>query len=378
MKQPHEYERRILLTVTGLSPQVVTETIYSLVHQDEPFVPTEVHLITTEMGAQQAELSLLSADEGWFHRLIEDYQLGPIAFSAEQIYVVRDALGKPLVDIRSPEDNLLAADYITQVVRQLTADDNCALHVSIAGGRKTMGFFLGYALSLYGRQQDSLSHVLVSEPFESSRDFFYPSRQSRVIVVRGNQYVDCKDAEVTLADIPFVRLRLGMPQELLQGDASYRESVSAVNVQLNQVRLVIDRRNRLVNMAGITFRLPPVQLALLCLFAEHRLSGEKPLSAPSLEVGDELWAELFLRQLRLILTKANAIDGTEDTLKSGMDGDYFSQLKSKLHSSIKKTLSQHTIPQYIVTQYFIGASSKRPYKYQLIVLPENIEFASLK
>ena len=30
-----------------------------------------------------------------------------------------------------------------------------------------MGFYLGYALSLYGRTQDRLSHVLVSSPYES-------------------------------------------------------------------------------------------------------------------------------------------------------------------------------------------------------------------
>ncbi|MBV5299598.1 MAG: TIGR02584 family CRISPR-associated protein, partial [Rhodoferax sp.] len=76
-------------------------------------------------------------------------------------------------DIRSPADNRAAADFITAQVRAITADSGCALHASIAGGRKTMGFYLGYALSLFGRPQDRLSHVLVSEPFESSYDFFY-------------------------------------------------------------------------------------------------------------------------------------------------------------------------------------------------------------
>jgi CRISPR-associated protein (TIGR02584 family) len=59
-------------------------------------------------------------------------------------------------------------------VRELTADPDCAIHASIAGGRKTMGFYLGYALSLFGRPQDRLSHVLVSSPFESNQNFFYP------------------------------------------------------------------------------------------------------------------------------------------------------------------------------------------------------------
>lgn len=66
----------------------------------------------------------------------------------------------------------MAADAIVELVRRCTQDDQTALHVSIAGGRKTMGFFMGYALSLYGRPQDRLSHVLVSAPFESNHDFY--------------------------------------------------------------------------------------------------------------------------------------------------------------------------------------------------------------
>ena len=44
-----------------------------------------------------------------------------------------------------------------------------------------MGFYLGYALSLYSRAQDRLSHVLVNSPFESHSEFFYPTPESRVI-----------------------------------------------------------------------------------------------------------------------------------------------------------------------------------------------------
>lgn len=46
-KQPSAYPRRVLLAVSGLSPQIVTETIYSLAADPAiPFIPTEVQLIT--------------------------------------------------------------------------------------------------------------------------------------------------------------------------------------------------------------------------------------------------------------------------------------------------------------------------------------------
>lgn len=50
---PEAYTRRILLAVTGMSPQVVTETLWALaVHQQPAFMPTEVHVATTEAGAE--------------------------------------------------------------------------------------------------------------------------------------------------------------------------------------------------------------------------------------------------------------------------------------------------------------------------------------
>ncbi|HNU20229.1 MAG TPA: CRISPR-associated ring nuclease, partial [Hydrogenophilus thermoluteolus] len=59
---PHTFSRRILLAVSGLTPQIVTETLYALIHQPQPFVPTEIHLITTLEGAKRAKLALFSQD----------------------------------------------------------------------------------------------------------------------------------------------------------------------------------------------------------------------------------------------------------------------------------------------------------------------------
>lgn len=34
--EPHQFPRRILLCVTGLSPQIITETLYALTEQQRP------------------------------------------------------------------------------------------------------------------------------------------------------------------------------------------------------------------------------------------------------------------------------------------------------------------------------------------------------
>lgn len=142
--EPTAYHRRVLLAVTGLSPQVVTETLFALsVEHDPAFIPTEIHLLTTTEGAERARLSLLTPEPGWFQRLIRDYGLPPIEFGLEHIHILHDDTGRQLDDIRSLADNAIAADAVTEHVRNLTADPDSALHVSIAGGRKTMSYLPG-------------------------------------------------------------------------------------------------------------------------------------------------------------------------------------------------------------------------------------------
>ena len=85
--------RRILICVTGLSPQIVTETLFALsVSQTPRWVPDEIRLITTQRGADNARLTLLSDNPGWVHRLCRDWHLPPIAFNASHIEVLQDAI----------------------------------------------------------------------------------------------------------------------------------------------------------------------------------------------------------------------------------------------------------------------------------------------
>ncbi len=358
---PNDYPRRILVAVTGLSPQIVTETLYALAvaPAQAPFVPTEIHLITTRSGAEKARLALLSDEPGWFHHLCRDYALPPIRFTADTIHVLAGGDGKALEDIRSPDDNRHAADGITEIIREFTADPDCALHVSIAGGRKTMGFFLGYALSLYGRPQDKLSHVLVSEPFESSLGFYYPTPASRVLELPGGRLADTASAQVTLAELPFVSLRHGLPEALLTGHASYNQSVEAARRALAPPQLQIDLGSRRVRAAGQVFALPPAELALLSVFARRALRDEGALPAPPKELPDLEWRRRYLVELRWIDGPLGERDDTERALKKGMDGSYFSTHLSKLKKILKRELGPAAAP------YLISDGGRRPRLYRL-------------
>ena len=348
MTQPHEYPRRLLLAVTGLTPQILTETLYALaVKQAPPFVPTEVRLITTELGAERAKRSLLHPKHGWFHRLRADYDLPPIAFGPEHIHVLKDAAGRPLADIRRPEDNERAADAITDVVRDLTGDDDCALHVSIAGGRKTMGFYLGYALSLYGREQDRLSHVLVNAPYESHPDFFYPTPRSVPIHTRepDSRPDDAQDAKVTLAEIPFVRLREGLNPALMEGTASFSAVVADAQRILPPLALTLDPARCTVTAGGESFRMKPAWFAVYWMLAERARLGKPGVHWSEDGIGQELLAYYG----QVVNPASGEYEKAEQTYGRCLTAENFNPNKTHIKNELERHLGRRRAEAYLIT-----------------------------
>ena len=88
-----KYPRRIFVAVVGMTPQVVTETLYALL-QAKGEAPTEIHLITTSNGRNRAVRDLLDSQTGQFHAFCRDFSLcGQIKFDASMIHVIHDAEG---------------------------------------------------------------------------------------------------------------------------------------------------------------------------------------------------------------------------------------------------------------------------------------------
>jgi len=363
MKLPADYPRRILFAVAGLSPQILTETVYYLAVKASPrFVPTEIHLLTTAEGREHARLTLLSKDPGWFQQLRHDYALPPIDFTLDNIHVLKDEHGRPLGDIRSVGDNSHAADHITAMIRTLTADPDAALHVSIAGGRKTMGFYAGYALSLYGRAQDRLSHVLVPPPYEGNRQFFYPRPYSDVIYTddKPGRPLNTHEAEVALADIPFVRMRDGLPQQLLSGSASFSETVTGVQKLLTAPHIHIDLTAKQLTAGERPVPMKPSELAFYLWLVQRRRDG-----APPVRWSDEGLAEEYLSHYgRVVGTASGDYERAADALKSGMTKEYFEQRKTRSNTAIKTALGAIAAQPYLIT-----ASGKRPLQRFGITLP---------
>lgn len=271
--QPGTYSRRALVCVIGLAPQVLTETLYALaVQSDTPWVPTEIHVITTTTGAKTLVNALLSGRDGQFHRLCKAYLPdAAIDFTSgsQHIHIIsRD--GVDLDDIDDPLDSSAAGNTILRVVADLARDPSCAIHASIAGGRKTMGFFLGYALSLLGRAQDRLSHVLVSRPFEGHPDFFFPPRKPKMLTMRGGEPLSTAQAKVTLAPIRIVMFAAGLREKIALGRMDFDELVVQAEGDLIPLPIVISPAARSIQVGKVCVELEPVELAWYLHLAQRR------------------------------------------------------------------------------------------------------------
>ena len=394
----HATPRKILLAVTGISPQIVTETLYALgceaKENPDAFIPTEVHLITTQTGKTIAVENLL--EKGQFQALLKDYpQLGQPLFGEDCIHVIQDARGRLLDDISTDEENTWAADSITRLMAELTRDENAILHVSMSGGRKTMGFYVGYAFSLFARPADELSHVLVSSPFESEREFYFPPAKPRMLSIRNGTQANTKDAVITLARIPIVRLRHGLPEKLLQGQASYSDTVAAIQKSMDAPTLIIRLRQKEVICGSQKIKLPPLELAWLIWWAKLALDYRSVRRSDLAEYKElrDLFLDIYKRVLQIdderkfrnfLIELRNRDDYQEKSnifdifnrIDNDMEEDekktierYFDDGKTKMIKKLRKQIGLMKVAdQYIPKKQKEGDY----YTYKIDILPENI------
>lgn len=265
--------KHILLAVVGVTPQVITETLYALRQENRP-VDT-IHIITTRPGKEAINAHLLPEQAGHYRRFLEDYRIDPrtIAFRADHVHTITDSNGIEIDDIEGEEENEGLLKACLELAFHFTKDPDTTVYFSIAGGRKTMSACLMVAAQFYGRPQDRVYHVLVTPEFESNRDFFYPPPESRSIELfdsRGRPYLkETRFADITLIPIPFVSIREKLAKRLMK-DPSDPATLMMSLVREEPPRLTID-----LSASKITFKkrevdMMPARLALYALFAVQK------------------------------------------------------------------------------------------------------------
>jgi CRISPR-associated protein (TIGR02584 family) len=279
--------RDILVCVVGSTPQVITETLYYLTQERQPpIVPEEIYALTTTMGRKGIEEKLLDPKNGKFRAFLRDYGIGSekIKFGKANILVPRNSRGKELDDIRTAEDNEIAANFIFDFISEKTADLTQRLHCSLAGGRKTMSSHMATVMTLCGRPQDILSHVLIRpETFEGHPEFFYPTSKSVLLLNKqtGKEDLDAQKAEVEVAEIPFIRLREKVGELFTPGlkgkkkAPSYSDMVSLTQGAVDSIPvikpLVLDRKNHILWIGEESLKLPPAQFVVYLHYVRNKL-----------------------------------------------------------------------------------------------------------
>ena len=250
--------------------------------------------------------------------------------------MIKDAGGAALVDIDSEKDNNATADLMISLMRSFTVDPTSALHVSIAGGRKTMGFLLGYAFSLFGRPQDRLSHVLVSKPFESHPEFYFPPRMPRVLLDRDKRPVSTADARLILVQIPVVRLRDGLPRGLLSHHRSYSETVAAAQEAIASLELVVDFADKALVCGGKKVSFPPVTFAFAAWLAGRAARRGADKAAVHWSRCD--WCEFLAVYDALPGQKAARVANTRERLSGEGAEEFFREQVARVRRALRDAL----------------------------------------
>ncbi|MFW5989730.1 MAG: CRISPR-associated ring nuclease Csm6, partial [Desulfosudaceae bacterium] len=267
--------QHILLSVIGLSPQIITETLYAL-HQREQKVDA-VHVITTGEGKKRIHTELLGNGDGLFHRYLNDYAIRPsIDFSAANIHLLTDHEGNEISDISTSEHNHDLLNKCLELSFRFTSRPDTAVYFSIAGGRKTMSACLTIAAQLYGRPQDRLYHVLVSPEFENSPNFYYPPPDSTMIQLKapGGQpyYKETRYASVNLVEMPILSLRQMLPPEYLEKPEAPGDLILSAFARQARPDLIIDYSQRKIVYDRLELDLMPAHFALYAFFAALKIN----------------------------------------------------------------------------------------------------------
>ena len=213
-------KRTILIAGMGTSPAVLTETVWALTHQETPVVPDEIVVITTKLGKESLHKAIMSGEPSVWERLKTALRKekiaidGRLVFGDTKIRVIPDEKGDEADDLRNGTDNMRAADFMLHELRAYTDESDTTVLCSIAGGRKTMSALLFSCMTLVGREQDKVYHVLIPPEYDGNNLkplFYFPQKgEPHEVFARGvstGKTVLSSEICIELFEVPFVRMR---------------------------------------------------------------------------------------------------------------------------------------------------------------------------
>ncbi len=348
---------------------MVTETLWVLAQSDPPWLPHHIVLATTATGASiyrqgdaERDLAPLLGADGRLAALWREIgRTQPVP----TVELLVPACGPDEIhDLRADAEVELFAELLLERVAALTADPTSELHLSLAGGRKTMSVLAGQVLSLLGRPQDRLTHVLVSPAtLEHRPDFWWPGDGSPLSA----------EAQVHLHEVPYVRARAWVDVDRILAGAPgerFRTAIARTNLALHEPQVIVDLARASLILGPLEIRLAPQEIALLAMIAIATRRGETigdargwdaldrkrraPTLDGNLERGTQLWAWLTAAaDMRSMLADGPSIgffafDRRVATLSQAVDfasqiGPPLSRLRRKLRLGVPPALADRIL-----------------------------------
>lgn len=286
--------RRILVSTLGQSPAVLTETVWRLAKDEPSWRPDAIVVITTRDGAREIGPVLLDAGGPLAGLLASETPtvtlriprgdggedavvtgtFGDKTAQNELATLLKDK--STLRDVADGEQARAMGAAIYRSVAEAVCDPTSELHLSVAGGRKTMSAHALMAFTMLGREQDRASHVLVKPPGAETKGFWHPDQGGDIKVRTAEgafETIRASEVTVTLVDIPAPIMR-----DLLPKDAGLAElDFDAVTRRLALTRafareplVELDEETNTVRVGGWPCRLQGPEFAMLALACRAR------------------------------------------------------------------------------------------------------------
>ncbi|MEG8989629.1 CRISPR-associated ring nuclease Csm6 [Ignavibacteria bacterium 4148-Me] len=354
--------KNILVCVSGLTPQIVTETLFCLAVKEK--IPIdEIYVLTTKrgrdviLGKDKHPATPKTPLKKEIENLCAKYKIKkPLFEENDKHIIVAKEESIELFDIRSDKDNILFPNKVCDFIRTKTSSPDTVLYCSITGGRKSMSVHLANALSLFAREQDKLLHVLTKEEHEFKG--FFPTTKK-----------EANDLE--LSEIPFVRLRSLLSADIKNENLlnyNFDEIVRITQQQLKILsspsKLIIDIERRELRYSNDKISLEPMEFLFYYFFVDSKEKGEGNISIQEF-TSDKTKAK-FLEYLSEFYPM-RYID-EQKWSKKKFDDKYFLQRKSKINKKIEELIDDPDIAELFKinvnrkwgeSTYFIKADKNR-------------------
>lgn len=331
----------VLLGLCGHSPAVVTETIWALATETPPIIPSRVVLITTASGRDAVRRDLLLS--GVWARLCDVLQVSAPALrfgdTGDAIRVLTDATGRfELDDLVDSVDSQAAADFILDVLRQFVSNPDTQVVFSIAGGRKTMAALGAQCMSLLGRSEDRLCHVMVPFPFDQpdlQPRFYFPDPAIEAYALPGRPSVPSTRARVSLCSIPFVRCRHLFEQRTGRVPGTFAGTVRLVNAHMTSsgtAHIILAPADLCCTVQGFPVRFAAIEFALYWMLAERAAQSKGTL------VGQQTLLEHFEVFAQEIDPDTMPEIINHDRFRARMDADNLRKVVNMIKARLAKAL----------------------------------------